>query len=52
MRSYPRANMKSCNLRPLLARETLEDDLGVAVDAQVLDCVGVAEGRGAVASLG
>ncbi len=36
------------NSRSLLASETLEDDLGVGIDAQVIDCGGVGGGRGAV----
>ncbi len=38
------------NLRPLLAREALIDDLGVAVDAQVVDGSGIARGGSGVAT--
>lgn len=40
------------NVRSLLASEALEDDLGVAVDAQVLDGLGVGGGGRAVGATG
>lgn len=46
-----RQRAPACNLRSLLARETLEDDLGVAVDAEILDGRRIAGARGAVAPL-
>lgn len=40
------------HIRSLLSGETLEDDLGVGVDLQVLDRLGVRAGLGAVCPLG
>lgn len=40
------------NVRSLLSGEALEDDLGLAVDAQVVDRLGVRRAGGAVATAG
>lgn len=47
-RAAPHALALHCNLRSLLAGEALEQHLGVAVDAQVFDRVGVGRGAGRI----